>query len=137
MGQNNITVKHLRQQRFLLSRNSCGNMLVYMCVLCEVLLHPPQVSRYGEDATFTRARSLRPASPNLLFANPRENTLGGYDTKTDRQCKQCHNLSLFPLNSAMPDDFLIPASMPLLPFSSVTAIIVGMTLLRAVEPLTC
>ena len=42
MGQNNITVKHLRQQRFLLSRNSYQVHAILQCVLCEVILQEQQ-----------------------------------------------------------------------------------------------
>ena len=71
MGQNNITVKHLRQQRFLLSRNSCGNMLVYMCVLCEVLLHPPQVSRLRRGCHIYQGEVFKTCLTELALRKPK------------------------------------------------------------------
>ena len=88
MGQKLVTVKlATKQHLFCLSRNATKYMLYYSVFYVRWFYTPLRWAGYGEDAAFTRARFLRPASPNLLFANPRENTLGGYDTKTDRQCK--------------------------------------------------
>ena len=125
-------------QLSILSEVSLLNFLRLQCVLHGVQIHPPQVSRTRQGCPFTRARLLKPALPFQLFANPRENT-----QKKLRLCpidhphKQGINLSLLPFSSAMPDNLLVPAPMPLLPFVCETAIILGVTLLRAVEPLTC
>ena len=45
LNNGETTVKLAAQNPFRSEPQCCRTLLSYMCVLCEVLLHPPQVSR--------------------------------------------------------------------------------------------
>ena len=132
------TVKHLQLNTFLLSRNSCGNNYILQACFTWDANTPPSGEPDTARLPTYQGEVIITCLTDPTLCRPEENIQKYRRLCTiDRQRKQLHNLTLFPFDSAMPDYLLVPAPMPLLPFFCVMAVVLGMTLLRAIGPLTC